>query len=404
MTLFILGAPHYAGWGNDICDNCAVTLREFEDFFKRRIMTLFCAPKYLDLLAPVMSDTESLILLPDYDIGFGDHAFSQLKKHIGTLPRLRKLNFEFTIKEDKVYRDLFLDTFSHGTRLTHLVLDIPDYDCWAVVVANCKNLICGVFDFTHKPTPLNPTRCQISNLESLRNLTLGFRAFATPAVFDYISCPNLTSLRFKAERGYCDEDWRTDAISHFSNQVRNISHLSFVDVILPNFSVALRSILQSCSASLEVLDIEDCFFDPSNESCSLILQELTIAQEELHMQDFPLFRLLSIHHAGPTVGREYLEGSYDPLKKLFGNAPLMSDSEGTLRRRGILNGVMIYTYSPFMYTHQQLGELHYHATEGADMPVRFVILVSPDEEEIECYSWQYRIEEDCNQWYEGLYY
>jgi len=52
----------------------------------------------------------------------------------------------------------------------------------------------------------------------------------------------------------------------------------------------------------------------------------------------------------------------------------MSDPEGTLRRRGVLNRVMIYGYSPFMYTltHQQLAEL----TEGEDMPVRVVVLVS----------------------------
>ena len=403
VTLFVLGPPHY-DWADDVaCNDCAVTLPEFEDFFKSRITTLFCAPRNLDMLAPIMSNTESLIVLPDYDYD-DSYAFAQLKKHFGTLPRLHKLNFVFAI-EDDVFRDLVSDTFSHGSKLTHLVLIFPNSESWAVVVANCKNLICGVFEFDYpNPAPSSPTGRQISKLESLRNLTLIFWEFATPAVFDYISCPNLISLRFKTERGYRDEDWRADAISHFSNQIRNISHFSFIRVVLSNFSCVLRSILQSCSASLEVLDIEHSSSDSSSTSCVRILQAFTMAQMAPYVLQFPLLRHLSITDAAIKISSEHLNGSHKALKRLIGNTPLMSDPEGTLRRRGVLNGVIIYIHSSLMYTHQQLADLRNRATEGEDLPVRFVMLMS-SEEKNKCHtSWQYRIEEDRNQWYEGLYY
>ena len=86
---------------------------------------------------------------------------------------------------------------------------------------------------------------------------------------------------------------------------------------------------------------------------------------------------------------------------LFNNAPLISDPEGTLRRRGILNGVTIRAYSSFVYTHQQVAELWDHATEGEDTTVRVVMLIL---DRVATFSWQYRLEEDHNQWYEGLYH
>ena len=204
-----------------------------------------------------------------------------------------------------------------------------------------------------KPRPPSSyKRHQNSNLESLRNLTLVFYGFATPAVFDYISCPKISSLRFRAGRGYCKKVWISDATTYFLNQTMNISHLSFIRVILSNFTFLLLLIVQGCSASLEV---RICW-------------------------NSPFFGLLSINQHGYTVEDEYLIA----LKRFFNNAPLISDLEGTLRRCGVLNEVTIYAFSSFMFTHQQLAELRDHATEGEDMPVRVVISVS---DRIETFSW-----------------
>ena len=129
-----------------------------------------------------------------------------------------------------------------------------------------------------------------------------------------------------------------------------------------------------------------------------------MAQMAPYVLQFPLLRHLSITDAAIKISSEHLNGSHKALKRLIGNTPLMSDLEGTLRRRGLLNGIIIYIYSSLMYTHQQLADLRNRATEGEDLPVRFVMLMS-SEEKNKCHtSWQYRIEEDRNQWYEGLYY
>ena len=123
------------------------------------------------------------------------------------------------------------------------------------------------------PAPPRPTRRQISNQECLRSLTLDFWGIATPTVFDYITCPNLTHFRFTSMSSCRKEDWNSDATSHFSNQIRNVSRLSF---IFPNFSSALRSILQSCSASLEVLDLDHNVWDSSKKICARHCGQLSI--------------------------------------------------------------------------------------------------------------------------------
>jgi len=64
------------------------------------------------------------------------------------LSHLRKLSFEFGFESDHIPdQALAIYSHSHWARLTHLVFDIPDYDCWEVIVANFKSLIWGVFDF-----------------------------------------------------------------------------------------------------------------------------------------------------------------------------------------------------------------------------------------------------------------
>jgi len=404
VALFALG---YELEGDDVCNDCVAVLREFEDVFKSRVTTLFCAPKDLDLLIPIMKDTESLILLDTEPLDVDDdqvhedrHALPRLRKLFCTLPHLRRLCVDFSI-EDDVYLNLVPDTPSHWAQLTHLILSFSSLESWAIVVAHCKNLTCGVFTFTiyAAPGPSSPTRRQISNLESLRSLTLDVWGIVTPAVFDYITCPNLTHFRFKSSRSGRKEDWNSNATSHFSNQIRNVSHLSF---IFPNFSSALRLILQSCSASLEVLDLDHNVWDSSKKICARILEELTIAQEVPHVLNFPLLRLLTIHtHA--SVSAEYLEGTHIQLKRLTSTTPLMNDPEGTLRRRGVSNGVIIYAHSAFIYTTRQLEDLRGLVTGGEDMPLRVVILVRPDKR-YESYTWQYRIEEDRAQWYEALHF
>jgi len=117
-----------------------------------RITTIFCAPKDLALLAPItiMSNTESLVFLLLY-ADDDDFAFAELKKYFHILSHFRKLSFEFAFESDHI-PDQALAIYSHfhWAQLTHLVLDIPDYDCWAVIVTNFKSLICGVFDFGYE--------------------------------------------------------------------------------------------------------------------------------------------------------------------------------------------------------------------------------------------------------------
>ena len=402
VALFVLGNELE---GDDVCNDCVAILREFEDVFKSRVTTLFCAPKDLDLLIPIMGDTESLILLDTDPLDLDDdqvhedrHALPRLKKIFCTLPHLRRLCVD-SLTEDDVYLNLVPDTPSHWAQLTHLILSFSSLDSWAVVVAHCKNLTCGVFSFTSfaDPAPSRPTRRQISNLECLRSLTLDFWGIATPTVFDYITCPNLTHLRLTSLKSCRKEDWNPNATSHISNQIRNVSHLSF---IFPNFSFALRSILHGCSESLEILDLDHNLLG-SNKICARILEELTIAQEVPYVLNFPLLRLLTIHiHS--SVSAEYLEGTHIQLKRLISTTPLMNDAEGTLRQRGVSNGVIIHAYSAFIYTTRQLEDLRDLVTGGEDMPLGVVILVLPDKK-LESYMWQYRIEEDSVQWYDALH-